>query len=242
MSVASTVAGLTATTSAPMPSRARPASPARARIVAAVLVLGAFTSAAFGIWHPAPGAHDRLGYDVIAPMRISWWAWHLFGGLGVAAAAIAVALAVCLLVPARGATWATLGALLTALGGLAFYGGVAAEGVLGMYATDPEALPAEPGTTLLTFVNDNFEPIGHVLLPGLVLLTLGPLLLALALWRARSVPRWLPVAFALTNVAGFPLSTGVLADIVDSAFAATLVAIAWSLWHQTSTNTPRSNP
>ena len=245
MSVASTVAGLTATTSEPMPtpaSPAGPAGPARARIVAAVLVVGAFTSAAFGIWHPEPGAGNSFGYDVVAPIRTSWWAWHLFGGLGVVAAAIAVALAVCLLVPARGATWATLGALLTALGGLSFYGGVAAEGVLGAYATDPEALPAESGATLLTFVDDNFEPVGLVLIPGLALLAVGPLLLALALWRSRSVPRWLPVAFALTNVAGFPLSTGVVADVVDSAFAATHVAIAWSLWHQASTNTPRSNP
>ena len=234
MSVASTVAGLTADTAAPTPSRA---SPARARSIAAVLVVGAITSAAFGIWRPAPGG-GSFGYDIIAPIRTSWWAWHLFGGLGVAAAAIAVALAVCLLVPARGATWATLGALLTALGGLAFYGGVAAEGVLGAYATDPEALPAQSGTTLLTFIDDNFEPIGVVLIPGLALLTLGPLLLAVALWRSRSVPRWLPLMFALTNVAGFPLSTGVVAD---SAFAATLVAIAWSLWHHTTTNTPRSN-
>jgi hypothetical protein len=238
VSVASTVAGLTATTSEPMPS---PASPARARLVAAVLVLGAFASSAFGIWHPAPGVRDGFGSDVIAPIRTSWWAWHLFGGLGVAAAAIAVALAVCLLVPTRGATWATLGALLTALGGLAFYGGVAAEGVLGTYATDPEALPAQSGTTLLAFVDDNFEPIGVVLIPGLVLLTLGPLLLAVALWRARSVPRWLPVAFALTSVAGFPLSTGVLAGVAKSAFAATLAAIAWCLWHHIP-NTPRSNP
>jgi hypothetical protein len=220
----------------------RRAGPTRPRTVAAVLVVGAFTSAAFDIWHPASGAGDRLGYDVIAPIRTSWWAWHLLGGLGAAAAASAVGLAVCLLVPARGATWATLGALLTALGGLAFFGGAAAEGVLGAYATDPEALPAESGTTLLTFVDDNFEPIGVVLIPGLVLLAVGPLLLAVALWRSRSVPRWLPVAFALTNVAGFPLSTGVLAGVVNSAFASTLVAIAWSLWHHTSTNTPRSNP
>jgi hypothetical protein len=238
VSVASTIAGLTVATSEPMPRRA---SLGRAHSVAAVLVVGAFTSAAFGIWHPAPGG-GGFGYDVIAPIRTSWWAWHLFGGLGVAAAAIAVGLAVCLLVPARGATWATFGALLTAPGGLAFYGGIAAEGVLGAYATDPAALPAESGTTLLTFVDGNFEPVGALLIPGCVLLTLGPVLLAVALWRSRAVPRWLPVVFTLTNVTGFPLSTGAVADAVDSAFAATLVAIAWFLGHHTTTNTPRSNP
>jgi hypothetical protein len=240
VSVAATVAGLTATTPEPPSSRA---SPARARILAVVLAVGAITYAAFGIWHPAPGGGGGVGYDVIAPIRTSWWAWHLFGGLGIAAAAIAVALAVCLLVPARGATSATLGALLTALGGLALDGGVAAKGVLGAYATDPEALPALSGSTLLTFVDDNFEPVGALLVPGFVLLTLGPLLLAVALWRSRSVPRWLPVAFALSNVAGLPVSSGVVGEFADNTFAATLVAIAWCLWHHTTTtNTPRSNP
>lgn len=239
MSVASTIAGLTAAASDPRPLGT---GPARARLIAAVLVVGAITSAAFGIWHPEPDSDNNLSYDLIAPIRTSWWAWHLFGGLGVAVSAIAVALAVCLLVPARGATWATLGALLTSFGGLVFYGGVAAVGVLGAYATDPEALPASSGTTLLTFVDDNVEPVGALLIAGFVLLTLGPLLLAVALWRSRSVPHWLPVAFASTNVAGFPFSRGGVADIADSGFAAALVAIAWFLWDHTTPNTPRSNP
>jgi hypothetical protein len=239
VSVASTIAGLT---SSPAEEAPVDAGPARARIVAVVLAVGAVASTAFGIWPPASGRAESFRYDVIAPMRTSWWAWHLVGGLGVAAAAIAVSLAVCLLVPSRGATWATFGALLTALGGLAFYGSVAAEGVLGLYATDPEALPARSGTGLLTFVDDKSEPVDVLLIPGLVLLTLGPLLLAGALWRARTVPRWLPVAFALTNAGGFPLSTGIVADVVHGAFAATLLAIAWFLFHHTTTNTPRSNP
>lgn len=220
MSVASTIAGLAGSTSEPQPVDA---GPARARIVAVVLAMGATTSAASGI----------------AASRSSWWAWHLVGGLGVAVATIAVALAVCLLVLARGATWATVGALLTGLGGLAFYGSVAAEAVPGAYATEPEALSAQSGTTLLRVVDD-LEPIGALLIVAVVLLTVGPLLLAGALWHARSVPRWLPVALALTSVARFPLSAG---GVADSAFAATLAAVAWFLWHHaTSTNTPRSNP
>jgi hypothetical protein len=219
VSVASTIAGLAGSTSEPQPVDA---GPARARIVAVVLVVGAITPAASGI----------------AAMRSSWWAWHLLGGLGVAVATITVALAVCLLVPARGVTWAILGALLTGLGGLAFYGGVAAEAVPGAYATEPEALSAQSGTTLLRVVDD-LEPIGALLIPAFVLLTVGALLLAGALWLARSVPRWLPVAFAFTSVARFPLSVGVVAD---SAFAATLAAVAWFLWHHSTTNIPRSNP
>jgi hypothetical protein len=239
VSVASTIAGLADSTSE---HERVTAGPARARIVAIVLAGGAITLAAFGIWHPAPGRGNSLGYERIAPMRTSWWAWHLVGGLGVAAAAIAVALAVCLLVPARGATWATLGALLTGLGGLAFYGRVAAEAVPGAYATQPDALSAQSGKTLLTVLDDHLEPTGALLIPAFVLLTVGPVLLAVALWHARSVPRWLPVAFTLTSLARFPLSAGVVADVVGSAFAATLAAVAWFLWHHTTTNTPRINP
>jgi hypothetical protein len=195
-----------------------------------MLALGAIVSGAFGLWHPEPDANDEFGYSVIAPIRTAWWAWHVFGGLGTTVLAVALGLAVCRLAPRRGAAWATGGAVITALGGLAFLGAMGAEGVLGYYVTDTDALPVETGTNFMSYVNDNVAQLGVMLFPGFMLLTLGGLLLAVALWRARSVPRWLVVAFGVTNVAGTALPFGVVADVVNTAFVATTLVIGWYLW------------
>ena len=202
----------------------------RVTVLAVVLAVGAIVSAAFSIWHPEPDANDEFGYSVMAPIRTSWWAWHVLGGLGTAVLAISLGLAVCLLAPRRGAAWATGGAIVTSLGGLAFLGAMGAEAVLGYYVTDTDALPVDTGTNFISYVNDNFAQLGVMLFPGFMLLGLGGLLLAVALWRAGSVPRWSVVAFAVTNLAGAVLPFGVVADVVNTVFFATILALAWFVW------------
>lgn len=210
-------------------------SRARVVIVVIALVLGTIGSAGLGLWHPAPDTADDLwSYGLVAGIRDLWWAWHVFGGLATAIVAVALGVAVCLLAPVRGSVWANLGAVLTALGGLCFFGGVAGEGILGAYVTDPDALPVEAGTAFWTHFSDNFAPIGAILIPGFLLLTIGPLLLAVALWRAKSVPRWLPIAMALSNVATFFIPFGVLADVLNVIFFGAVVATAWYLWRTTT--------
>lgn len=213
-----------------LPVRSASSLRSRVTVIAVVLAVGAIVSAAFSIWHPEPDANDEFGYGVMAPIRTSWWAWHVVGGFGTAVGTIALGLAVCLLVRRRGSAWATGGAIVTSLGGLAFLGAMGAEAVLGYYVTDTGALPVETGTNFINHVNDNFAQLGVMLFPGFMLLGLGGLVLAVALWRGRAVPRWLVVAFAVTNVAGAVLPFGVVADVVNTAFFATLLAIAWYLW------------
>lgn len=98
------------------------------------------------------------------------------------------------------------------------------------HARHPGSPTAETGTALTAFVNDNWQRFGVILVPGFLLLTLGSLLLAVALWRARSVPRWLPVAVGLINVVTFAIPFGPVLDGLDAAFSATMIAIAWYLW------------
>lgn len=205
-------------------------SRARAALVAWVLVAGAAVTLALGIWHPEPDANGEFSYAVVAPIREAWWAWHLFGAVGVAAGAVAASIAVCLLVRGRGSGWADAGGALTSLGGVAFGVGIAAEGVLFAYVTDPDVLPADIGVTVMAHLADNPERFVVAIIPGFVLLTVGPGLLAVALWLARSVPRWVPVTLAVTSVAAVVSPLGAISFAVNGAFTAALAGIAWHLW------------
>jgi MFS family permease len=204
---------------------------ARVILILVALVIGSLISAAFGLWHPEPdGANDGFAYDTVADMRGAWWAWHIFGSIGTAVSVFAVSLAVLLLAPRRGAAWATAGAIITSLGALAFVAGASAEGVVLSYATDADALDVETGRSFVDFVNENPDQVAAIIIPGFLLMTLGAFLLAAALWRAGTVPRWLPVALGVGNVAMFVAPWGTASRIVGVVFTAIILAIGWYLW------------
>jgi hypothetical protein len=50
-----------------------------------------------------------------------------------------------------------------------------------------------------------------------------------ALWRSPSVPRSLPVTLAVLTVAQFAIPASRMLDVVQAAFIATFIAIAWFL-------------
>jgi len=197
----------------------------RAAIVSAVLALGAVAIAVIVLWQPW-GERDALSYEDIAPHRDAAWLGTLVDGLAIAAVGVTLALAVCRLVRARGAALATVGSVLTGFGGIAFFAGMFAFGSLSWYATSPDAVPPDAGSAFMTYVNDN---PGHVMLPqmlGFLLFTLGSLLLMGALWRSRSVPRWLPIAYLVLTVGIFALS-GLLLNVVQAVQTLLLVPVAF---------------
>jgi hypothetical protein len=61
---------------------------------------------------------------------------------------------------------------------------------------------------------------------GFLLFTLGSLLLMGALWRSRSVPRWLPIAYLVLTVGIFALS-GLLLNVVQAVQTLLLVPVAF---------------
>lgn len=216
-------------TVAAAPPRVAPAGTGRARVVAVALALGAAANGALSVWQPTGGAESA--YAIVAPMREAWWAWSVVGGLlGIAVLAVALSLAACLLAPDRGAGWATAGAVLTTLGGLAAYGGVAADGILYAYLTDPAVVDPAAATPIVAAIAA--DPSGDaLLLPAYLLFIAGSLVLALALWRARTVPRWLTATFAALNVLGVLIpEPRLLLDTVNVGYAATMAGIAVVLW------------
>lgn len=209
-----------------LPSRS---ATARSALVTLGVIVGGLGSAGLGFWHRNYEPGKPIAYATFTRIHEAWWAWHLFGGLANTLMAVAVAIAVCILAPQRGAVWATVGAAATVLGGLFFGAGVAAEGAAMGYAGDPQALPRRAGAALLTYINDHPERYVAAILPGLILSTLGLLLISVALWRARSVPRWVPLALVVGTVLDFtaPISIGWVAGLPQ---VVGVIAIGWYVW------------
>jgi hypothetical protein len=214
-----------AATSAPVVSAPAGVSRVRAAIVSTVLTLGAMAVAVVVLWQPW-GERDHLGYADIAPHRDAAWLGAIIDGLGFAAVAIALGLAVCMLAPARGSTWANIGAVVTGLGGVAFCAGIVSFGSSVWYATNTDAIPSDSGTTLMTYIENNPGHVMGLQMAGFLLTTLGSLVLMVALWRARSVPRWLPIGYLVLTVGVFVLG-GVTLNIVQAVQTLSLAVVAF---------------
>ena len=213
------------------PSIAPPAtSHFRQRFVAAGLTLGSLLTATALLWSPGPDRDDHT-YASFAAVRGSAWAGMLLDVAGSVVAGVSVGLAVCMLVRARGAVAAALGAAGTAVGASLFAAGVYAYVVLAWYATEPRAISAASGAQLMRYLEDNPVHIAALQFPGLLLFSGGVVLLATALWRARTLPRWIPVALAVLAAAQFLTPDNAL-DFVQAAMFIPFLAIAWFLWQK----------
>lgn len=201
---------------------------ARQRTVAVVLALGAIAAAANLLLRPVL-AEDASAFSQVAPDRDTVWLFGLVGALSTPAAYLAVGLAACLLVRARGGMLATVGALLTGIGAFGYACGFFAFHALSWYGTADVLSPQGP--EFLTYVGDNS---GHVFGPqmaGFALCALGYLTIAVAFWRSRAVRRWLPISIAVTFVLTMLAGTGIAFDVVHAVYMATFVAVAWLVWH-----------
>jgi hypothetical protein len=196
----------------------------RTAIVSATLALGAVAVALIVLWQPW-GERDALSYAEIQPHRDAAWLGTMVDGLAIAAIGVTLGLVVCRLVAGRGAALATIGAVLTGVGGVAFAAGMISFGSFAWYATDPAAVAPDAGDAMMTYVVD--KP-GHMMatqMAGFLLFTVGSLLLMGALWRARAVPRWLPIAYLALTVGLFVLG-GVAMNVVQAAQTLLLVPVA----------------
>lgn len=134
-----------------------------------------------------------------------------------------------LLVPARGRTLATVAAVMVAVGMAANSLSQATHGYLLYWASGPDVeraagadvvAAAESSTELVTL------PVSFWSVP---LFAVGLLLTAVALWRAGTVPRWVPFGIVVAGLAGGAIGTGPLmlaVLVVDVAVAATALAHA----------------
>ena len=129
----------------------------RATIVAAMLAVGSAAVAVFFLWSPGPN-RDDFTYASIAPVRQASFVGYLIDSVGFGLAAVGLAVAMCLLVRARGAACANIGAILTTVGGILVAISSFALACLRWYATSTKAISADSGTALLAISNTTRRP------------------------------------------------------------------------------------
>ena len=216
---------------------ARPARNGRLRLLFGVIVLtstAAFAVSVVSFAKPIGDGGDILPtYAAIQPMREYVWAFFAVAAVQLVIGASAAALAGVLLTPARGARWATAGCGLIWVGAAIYAVGVAGWASLYYFATDTSVV--DPGTAarLVDHANDDGARMLGVPFGGALMVALGSLLLAVALWRARTVPRWVPILGAISTMATIVIPPYTAPGLVGEGLSsATTIALGWYAWHR----------
>jgi hypothetical protein len=232
MSVASSVA----LPHAPAVNPSRSATSGRLALLFAVILatsLSAFALAFVSFVKPIGEGDGMPDYAAIAPHREYAWTFFTIAGTQLVIGACAAALAAWLLVPDRGARWATVGGGLVWLGAALYGVGIGGWATIYYFATDHTTLGTATATRFVDSINDNSARMLAVPIGGALLIALGSLLLAVALWRARTVPRWVPTVGAASAVATLLLPPdGVAGLIGEAASSASTIAIGWYAWQR----------
>jgi hypothetical protein len=195
--------------------------------------LSAFALAFVSFVKPIGDGDSMPDYAAIAPHRAYVWTFFAVAGVQLIVGACAAALAAWLLVPDRGARWATVGGGLVWLGAALYGVGIGGWAAVYYFATDHATLGSATAARLVDHVNDDSAHMLSVPIGGAVLIAVGSLLLAVALWRARTVPRWVPIVGALSAVATVLLPPDGPAGLVaEAASSASTIAIGWYAWQR----------
>lgn len=211
--------------------RPRAATGGRLALLFAVILvtsISAFALALFSALKPIGHGDALPGYAAVAPHRAYTWAFFVTAGVQLIVGACAAALAAWLLARERGARWATMGGSLVWLGA-AFYGvGIGGWATLYWFATDPRTLAPATATRLFHDFNHDAAHMMAVPIGGAALIALGSLAIVVALWRARTVPRWVPIVGGLSAVATVVLPPNGAAGVVaEAASSISTIAIGW---------------
>jgi hypothetical protein len=134
---------------------------------------------------------------------------------------------------------ATVAAL---LGGLGAFCGAIVNVVAYPSLAAASAAPVSRGAAANLLVTVSNSEFGHVFLYVYVVSEyLAPLLMAIALWRSRSVPRWLAALFFVgLEVAEGMASYGSIVILPMLAFAAAMVLLAARIWSAGAPSQDRS--
>jgi hypothetical protein len=224
-----------ASVAVPRPAARRVAPPGRLALLFAAILVTSVTSVALAVVSAVkpigPGGDALPGFAAVSPLRGYAWGFFTFAGVQMVVGICAATLAIWLLTPARGARWATVGGALVWLGAAAYAVGIGGWAAVYYFGSDPRL--GRAGAGLIDRFNHDGAHMMAVPIGGALLVTVGVLLLAVALWRARSVPRWIPVLGALSSLATMVLPPDTAAGILaEAASSATTIPIGWYAWRR----------
>lgn len=201
----------------------------RRTLIAVPLIAGGIALATLQLIVPW-GERNQLGYEALAPIRDAAWTGIVIDSIAMIALGLGLSLVVCRLAPAKGAVWATVGAVLTSAGCVLFGLGAFGFATLVWHATDPSLVAPAEGAALLEYAVASPQHAMVFQMAGFLAFTIGTLLLCVALLRAGTVTRWLPIAVIVLTVALFVVPPRV-DDFVQAAqmlcFAGIGVAYLW---------------
>jgi len=199
--------------------------------VIVVTSISAFALSFVSFVKPIGSGDGAPGYADIAGVRSYVWAFFIIAGVQLVIGASAAAMAGWLLAPRRGSRWATAGASLIWLGAALYGVGIGGWATIYYFGTDTRVLEPAVATRLIDHVNDDTARMLAVPIGGALLIAIGSLVLSVALWRARTVPRWLPIATVITAIATVVLPPdGVGGLIAEAASSITTIAVGWYVW------------
>jgi hypothetical protein len=166
-------------------------------------------------------------YGALAPHRAYTWAFFTVAGVQLVVGATAAAIAAMLLARNR---WGTIGGAAVWLGAALYGVGIGGWAAAYYLGTDPELAP-DTGAALIDRINDDTAHVLAVPIGGALLIALGALLISVALWRARTVPRWVPIVGALAAVTTIVIPPDTVAGMCsEAASSATTIAVGWYAW------------
>jgi hypothetical protein len=180
------------------------------------------------LWPAASG--DFFVYDDVAPIR-----GRFFAVLSAMAVLYLLnvplqGLAGMALVRRRGSAWATTGAALLWLGAAVQATGIAGWAMLYYFTTGPSLTEGAARPFLAALENNAL--VFAFALAGEVLVVLGTILQAVGLFRAHTVPWWVPV-LTLVIVGTFVLPSNGVAGLIGAVpTAAGSIAMAWYAWRR----------
>lgn len=212
-------------------SRAGRVAEGRRALLFAAVLLTSIGGLAVGLAFPEVDADGFIPYATVAEYRGFLWGFLALAGVNLVVAVWAGALAALLLTPQRGSRWATMGAALMGVGAAAYGVGLGGWSTALFVATDPVVLDTATATALVEGFQGDATRMWLAAGAGAGLVALGTVLVSVGLWRARSVPRWVPVVLGVSSVATFVLPTsGVAGLITEGPVAVSSIAVGWYAW------------
>ncbi len=200
----------------------------RVGFVAIALAVTALLALPGGLLWPEPsGGGETYSYADIQPDRDLWWGLLVFLSVNLVINVPAQALLTVLLVRARGAAWATTGAVVMWIGTALYAVGGAGWAAAYYFVTAPGVDPS-----VIDRVNDDMAHLFGATIPGALLVAVGTVIQAVGLWRSHAVPRWIPLLW-LTIVATFLVpGNGVAGLITAVPMTAASLGTAYYAWRR----------